>query len=452
MKILNSLRSLATQQKQGFFLLFFFSILSVTGCQKNWWEIVKNSGLSVPGVSNADMVLEWNGAGAEAVGRLSTGPGGPIPPMIESRIYAILNVGLYDALNNIVVKNAPYALKIGAHPKANPDAAVAQAGHDIIVALMPPMSGYADSLLSVSLDGLAESDSKTQGIAIGRAAASAILDLRANDGSANAQIPYIAGTLPGQYRATPPFDGPPFNGFVAVPAWGNVKPFVMTSGSQFRAVPPNAVTSPEYAKDYNEMKSLGGTVSNRTKEQTEIGLFWLENIPHAFNRIARGLIVQENLDAWKAARCLALLQMAEADANIASLETKYYYNFWRPQTAIPLGNTDGNSGTQGDPSWVVLAPPTPPVPDYTSNHAANGGAASEVLREFFGKDNMAFSATSTSLPNVTREYASFSAAAKDNYLSRIYVGFHFRNAVLKGEDQGEKVGKWVMAHAGKPVN
>jgi PAP2 superfamily len=193
-------------------------------------------------------------------------------------------------------------------------------------------------------------------------------------------------------------------------------------------------------------------VSSRTKDQTEIGLFWLENIPHKFNVIARALIVQENLDSWKAARCLALLQMAEADANIASLETKFFYNFWRPQTAVPLGDHDGNSGTTGDVNWVVLAPPTPPVPDYPSNHAANGGAATEVLREFFGKDNMPFSTTSTTLPNVTRKYTSFSAAAKDNYLSRIYAGYHFRNSVLKGEDQGEKVGKWVMANAAKPID
>jgi PAP2 superfamily len=451
MKINRPRPGLAIQNKQGFFFILLIILTSFTGCQKNWWEIVKNPGGSIPG-NNSDMVLLWNGAGAEAVTRLGAGPNGPLPPMPESRIYAILNVGLYDALNNIVVVDEPYILKTGAHPGADPDAAVAQAGHDIIVGLMPPMSGYADSLLTVSLDDITEGYGKTQGISIGKAAASAILDSRADDGAANAQIPYTAGTLPGQYRATPPFDGPPFNGFVAVPGWGNIKPFVMTSGSQFRAVPPYPINSVEYANDYNEIKKLGGMNSSRTSEQTEIGLFWLENIPHAWNRIARGLIVQEKFDSWKAARCLALLQMAEADANIASLETKFYYNFWRPQTAVPLGNMDGNSGTQGDPLWIVLAPPTPPVPDYPSNHAANGGAASEVLREFFGTDNMAFSATSTSLPNVTRNYASFSAAAKDNYLSRIYAGYHFRNAVLKGEDQGEKIGKWVMANVAKPAN
>jgi hypothetical protein len=138
------LRSFAIQNKQGFFLTLLICLLSFTGCQKNWVEIVKNPGVSIPG-NSSDMVLLWNGVGAEAVTRLGAGPGGPLPPMPESRIYAILNVGLYDALNNIVVADAPYALKTG----ADPDAAVAQAGHDIIVGLMPPMSGYADSLLTV---------------------------------------------------------------------------------------------------------------------------------------------------------------------------------------------------------------------------------------------------------------------------------------------------------------
>jgi hypothetical protein len=210
---------------------------------------------------------------------------------------------------------------------------------------------------------------------------------------------------------------------------------------------PYAINSSDYTKDFNEIKTLGAaTGSTRTAEQTQIGLFWLENAPLGWNRIARNLAIQYHLDAWKTARLLALVQLAEADANIACFESKFFYNFWRPITAVRLAATDGNPNTAGDPAWDVLAPPTPPIPDYPSNHATNGGAAAEVLKDFFEKDNISFDATSNSLPGITRHYNSFSQATRDNSLSRIYVGYHFRNAVMKGEEQGRKIGKWVIAH------
>jgi hypothetical protein len=144
---------------------------------------------------------------------------------------------------------------------------------------------------------------------------------------------------------------------------------------------------------------------------------------------------------------LALLQLAEADANIGCFESKYFYSYWRPITAIRSADTDGNPNTASNPTHDVLAPPTPPVPDYPSNHATNGAAAAEILKLFFGNDSIAFDATSSSLPNITRHYASFSQAADDNALSRIYVGYHFRNAVVKGKEQGREIGKYVFEHS-----
>jgi hypothetical protein len=400
---------------------------------------------------NNAMVLIWNDAATQAVTRAGTGPNGPLPPMPESYIYAQVNVAMHDALNSINPKYKTYALLNTVDRGANADAAVAKAAHDIIVELLPPETAYADSLYQVSLNSIEDGTSKTKGIDIGQEAAAAMIAKRSNDGYATAQVPYIEGTLPGQYRFTPPFDGPPYNGFAAVPAWGQITPFGVASSSQFRPDPPYAVNSPQYTADYDEVKGLGAaTNSTRTPDQTQIGLFWLENSPLGWNRIARNLIKERNMDALTTAHLLGVLHMALADANISSLEAKYYYKYWRPITAVQLGNSDGNPGTVGDLSFSILSPPTPPVPDYPSNHAVNGGAAAQVLTGFFG-GNISFSATSSSLPNVTRHFSNFIQAAQENALSRIYVGYHFRNAVNKGVAQGYLVGEYVFDHALKEL-
>ncbi len=422
-------------------ILFTIMLFSLNSCKKNATESlppIEDLSLKAkaPAAINPLMVFRWNEAATKAVTRAGTGPNGPLPPMPESYIYAQVNVAMHDALNSISPTYKTYALLNTLNPGANPDAAVAKAAHDIIVALLPPETAYADSLYQVCINGIANGASKTEGINLGQAAAAAMMAKRSNDGYANAQIPYTQGTLPGQYRSTPPFDGPPFNGFVAVPGWGNITPFGVASSSQFRPVPPYPINSPEYTADYNEIKNLGaGVNSTRTPEQTQIGLFWLENSPLGWNRIARLLIQKQNMDAVSAAHLLGVLHMALADANISSLEAKFYYNYWRPITAVQLGNVDGNPNTVGDPSYNILAPPTPPIPDYPSNHAVNGGAAAMVLADFFG-NNVSFTATSSSLPKVTRSFSSFGEAANENALSRIYVGYHFRNAVNKGEEQG----------------
>jgi hypothetical protein len=424
--------------------IFFLFLLPVS-CNKISLPLDGGKGGNAGGHGySPEMVLLWNSATEEATIRV-----GGMPPMPQSRIFAIVFLAMHDALNNIKPKYKTYAYHSPTIVSdANPDAAVAQAAHDAIVGLLPPVTVYADSLLDVSLQSIPDGPGKISGIQLGKNAAQAILALRANDGSSTAQVPYVQGTLAGQYRSTPPFDVPgPMQGFVAVPDWGKLVPFSMKSGDQFRVVPDYNVTSADYARDYNEIKDYGAAVnSKRTADQTQIGLFFLENVCSIFNRVAKNLVIQNNLDAWKAARLLAILQIAEADANIGCLESKFYYNFWRPITAVRLGDSDGNPATKGDQAWDVLAPPTPPVPDYPSNHATNGGAAAEILKDYFGKDNVTIDITTNTLPGITRTYKSFSLAARDNSLSRIYVGYHFRNAVMKGEDMGSKIGKWMFDH------
>ncbi len=406
--------------------------ISIVSCKKDKEMPTDNSDNY-----NASMVLKWNEAGTKAVAK-ATG----IQPMPESRIYAMINLAMHDALNNIVPKYDTYTAISGSDTDANPDAAVAQAAHDVLLSLFPAQQATEDSLLAISLVDI--TTGKEKGIAIGKAVAKAMIDKRTNDGASTAQYPFTAGTQPGEYRATPPFNMPPYNGLVVLPGWGKVKTFGAASAGQFRAPAPYAVNSEAYTTDFNEIKTMGCMgCTARSADQTQIGLFWLDNIPLSWNRIARTLIVQEKLSGWKAARLFALLQMAEADANISAFDGKFFYKFWRPITAVRLAESDGNPNTAGDPAWNLLSPPTPPVPDYPSNHALDGGAAAEILKSFFNKDAIAFACTSNALPGVTRNFKSFSDAAREVSLSRIYVGFHFRNAVMQGEAQGRKVGNYI---------
>jgi hypothetical protein len=392
---------------------------------------------------SASMVLKWNLAATTAAYQ----NGGPPPPQ-ESRFYAMINTAMHDALNNIIPEYDTYALIGTPESDANPDAAVAQAAHDVILALIPTASEYLDTLLESSLSQIPNGTAKDKGISLGMASAKAMLDKRSSDGASTAQVPYMEGTLPDQYRSTPPFDQAPYVNFAIVPDWGKVTPFGLKSASQFRPDSPYAINSAQYTADYNEVKNLGCTSCvSRSADQTQIGIFWLENVSFSWNRIARSLCIQHQLNGWQTAQLLSLIHMSMADANIASFEGKYFYNFWRPITAIRLGDTDGNDSTTGDPSWNLLAAPTPPAPDYPSNHATNAGAVSEILKQYFNTDQISFSTTSTTLTGVTRNFSSLSQAAREVAESRIYVGYHFRNAIEKGLTEGQQIGDFIFANS-----
>ena len=397
-------------------------------------------------------VAKWNQIATDAVVKFNAGDAaGGIPPMIESRMYAMAFSAAHDALNAIDGRYQPYLTK-ATMSNASPDAAVAAAIRDVMVAQLPSLQADLDAAYSAALAGIADGDKKTNGIALGKQMAAAINAARQTDGSASAAIPYVPGSAPGNYRFTPPFDGPPFNGFAALPAWGNVKPFVATSGAQFRAPAPYRVTDAAYTTDFNEIKRLGAaTGSARTTEQSDIGRFWLESSPLGWNRIAMSIAKSRNLNGWDQARLFALVELAVADSYISSFESKYFYNFWRPITAIRLADSDGNPDTVGDAAWQTFDPVTPPLPDYPSAHASAGGAATAVLRAALGGDDVPFSQTSTTLPGVTRTFSKLSQAASENNLSRIYVGYHFRLAVDEGLKQGDGIGKLAVQTRLQPL-
>jgi hypothetical protein len=393
-------------------------------------------------IGRADVVIDWNviatGA-AFAAGKNA---------LEQSRIYAMTHAAIHDALNAIDRRYKTYALDRRAEPNASPEAAVAAAAHDVLVAQLPTQQGTLDAAYATLLAGIADGPAKTGGVAIGQAAAAAILALRGADGS-TAPMPYTPGTAPGAYQLTPP------NFAAAVlPGWGAVTPFALRSGAQFRPAPPKFfdLTSAEYAADYNEVKAVGELNSaTRTAEQSEIARFWYEGSPNGWNRIARVVAAQRGLDPWRNARLFGLLNFAMADSFIAGFDGKYSYNFWRPVTAIRAGATDNNPATVADPEWATFLV-TPAAPDYPSTHSVLGAAAAETLARFFGADTISFTTTSGApFAGITRSYTSFSQAARENADSRVYAGIHFRTACRDGLIQGTRVGRYVFEHALRPA-
>jgi hypothetical protein len=381
-----------------------------------------------------------------------------------------MHIAIHDALNAIARRSRPYAFDTRVDQPTSADAAVAAAAHDVLVAAInqlpfPPecIGPGIDSVESdytAALAAVPPGETKERGIELGRASAAAINARRAFDGSDTALMDpaYPQGTAPGEYRFTPGVT------FAFAPGWGNVTPFVLRRGSQFRAQPPLDVASRRYTADFDEVKRLGGdgitTPHARTPEQTQIGLFWLESSPLAWNRMARSVSGGRGLDRSENARLFALLNMAMADGYVGSWESKYFYNFWRPVTAIQTADTDGNPDTEADPTWTPLQF-TYPMPDYDSAHSVQGGAAAEVMKQVFGTDHISFRACSLTLPAgstcsdpapVLRQFESFSRAADENGLSRILVGIHFRYAVEQGIEHGRKIARRAVNRFMRPVH
>jgi hypothetical protein len=425
--------------------------------------------LFFPRSAGADAVTDWNVNAAEALFAACIEPPGSNDPFHESRIYAMMHVAIHDALNATNRRFRWYAFNEQRDPAASPNAAVASAARNVLVPLINELpftpqcknaglasveADYSSALLAIP-DGPA----KTQGLQIGQASAAAILALRVGDGSDMPLVDtmYPQGNAPGEFRFPPGFN------FAVAPEWGDVTPFVLNRGSQFRPGPPYRVRGKKYAADFNEVKAYGGdgvtTASARTAQQTQIGLFWIESSPLTWNRIARNVSIPR-LDLWESARLFALLNLAIADGYIGAGHTKYHYNFWRPVTAIHTADSDGNPETMGDPTWTPLQA-NYPTPDYDSAHSVAGGAASQVLREVFGRDNISFNVCSLSLPvgsrcadatPVLRAYRTFSQAAEENAFSRILIGIHFRNAVEEGVQHGRKIGNRAANLFLRPMN
>jgi hypothetical protein len=289
------------------------------------------------------------------------------------------------------------------------------------------------------------------GVAVGATAAAGIIAFRAGDGSfpVPPPPPFIGSVEIGVWRPTPPANAP-----MAAPWLGFVTPFALNSPSQFRAQDPPALNSPEYTRDYEEVKLLGKSDSAaRTAAQTDLAHFWNLNYAPVWNQVTRNLAEANLNNIGDTARLLALVNMSMADSAITSWDSKSAFVFWRPITAIREGDNDGNSETVGDATWSPLIP-SPPYPDYTSGANNLTAAATRSLALFFGTNEMSFSVTTTNLgPTVqdTRDFTSFSDAQQEVVDGRIYEGIHFRFADEAARKQGRLVAQWAHSHFLRPI-
>ncbi len=382
-------------------------------------------------VASTDAVLDWNAIMQSTVAATN--------PFFEARRSAIVQLAVFEAVNAIVGDYDPYLGTIAAPPGASPDAAAVTAAHRTLVALVPLNAVTLDVLRANSLSMIPDGQSKDDGIAVGEAAAAALLALRANDG-AGAVVPYTPGTDPGDWQPTPP-------AFLTalLPGWGQVTPFGMHDGAQFRLSPPPPIHTGVFARDYNEVKKIGAVNSpDRPQDRTDVARFYaLQSAVQVWNPAARQASAAQGKNLSENARDFALLAMAICDASIASFDTKYFYNYWRPVTAIRAGDTDDNHKTDPDPSWLPLIA-TPPFPSYPSAHATLGGAARKVLEKVNGKSQHSITLTTPALPGVVLNYSTWKEMTDDIDDARVFGGIHYRFDQTAGTLQGRRVGTYIL--------
>jgi hypothetical protein len=392
--------------------------------------------------ARADAVTDWNAIAVQTILAGGRPPGGS--PFLD---IATVHLAVHDAVAAIDGRYHPYHVTI-AGASGSPAAAAAAAAYDVLVNRFPPQTASLTTTYNnyLATHGINPSDA---GLAIGHQAAASIIAFRSTDGSfpSPPPPPFTGGTAIGEWRPTPPAFAPG-----ATPWLANVRPFAITSPTQFRAEPPPSLTSGRYAKDYNEVKDFGSlNGSKRTPEQTELAYFWSGNYLVVWNGTLRSIAGAQGLDIGDSARLFALANMAMADAGITAWDTKYHYIFWRPVTAIQNGDADGNRKTEGDPAWLPLIA-TPPYPDYTSGANNVTGAVTRILRRFFRTNKMTFPVTTTAAQAIqpTRTYTHFTDAADDVVTARVYEGIHFRFADFEARQQGESVAKWVFKNFLRP--
>ncbi len=389
--------------------------------------------------ARANPVLDWNALMLDAIRADNTGP------TLSTRNLAILDASMYDAVNSIARTHQPYLSYLDAPPATSPEAAVLAAGREVMLTLYPSFQPRTQSLYEEGLSALPASTDTTNGVTLGKQVADLMLQHREGDG-ANTQVPYIPSDAPGQWRRTPPFYRPPLD-----PQWRYVQLFALPDTESFLPPPPPALTSEQYAQDFNEVKAIGGADSTlRTAEQSQIAVFWSDFSytampPGHWHEIAATIVRSRNTNLEDTARLMALLSIAQADAAIVCWEVKYRYNTWRPVTAIQRADEDGNPATDPDPNWVGYLN-SPNFPEYVSGHSTFSKASAEVLTRFYGTDAISFTATSDSLPGIFRSFTSLAACANEVGLSRIYGGFHFQSANREGKATGARVGDFVSAN------
>src|SRR5262245_44940945 len=385
--------------------------------------------------ARADVVTDWNAIAANL----------PIAaPPVMARVMAAMHGAVYDAVNSIDPQHTPYRFAVQAPAGASKEAAAAAAAHAVLSGMVPAQRQAFDAELAASLGTIPEGQAKTDGVAVGKAVGEKMLAWRAADGF-NAKASDNPGSAPGVWQRTPPAMAPG-----ALPQLGAMTPFVLKSADQFPAKARPALTGAEFARDFNEIKSLGARNSTaRTADQTAVAIFWSGNEVPMLNAAARAAAQTKNLSVNDHARLFALLHMAGADATIAVFKIKYSQNYWRPVTAIRNAASTGNDGVAADPNWESLLI-TPPHPEFPSGHCIVTGANMQVLREFFGSDEVKFSYVAPHGLGTMRSYASFTQIEKEMEDARVWGGIHFRSTDMESSELGRKIGSHAVASHMRP--
>ena len=422
-------------------LLFLVSIITFQGCTT---KTIKADNY------NAEIITSWN----KKIMEMAIAEDGLLT-LKGVRTEALMHVAIHDALNAIQPTYSFYSFE-GKKPVANPIATAAQAAYETAVSQFPDKKEELEAELNRWLAIVEDSESKTEGINLGKIAALKVLNTRSSD-NWNGEADYTWHPMaPGVYAEFNEHSGTP-EGFIFGAGWAAAKPFMLTKQDQFRSPPPPEINSDEYTKAFNEVKEYGNYESKmRTKDQAHLAMWWKDFVENSHNRLARALVVKEKLNLWEAARVFALLNMTVYDAYINVFDNKFHYNHWRPYTAIRWADNDENPDTKPDLEWNNLHKHTYAFPSYPSAHGTASTAAMTVLANTLGTgDTYAFTMTTEEVDKAgpfsgkikmdppTRSFNSFSEAGLEAAMSRVYLGIHFRYDSEEGFELGEKIGEYA---------
>jgi len=404
--------------------------------------------ISGPAMARADdIVLRWN----EIAARTATATS----PFNQSRVAAIVQLAVFEAVNAVTGEYEPYLNPATvAPPGASVQAAVTIAAHKVMTTYFPAASAALDAARDTDLAAIPNGPAKTAGIAVGMAAANAMIALRAADGSSPLLAIIPTSTTAGDYQLTTGCAAAMFYN------WQLVTPFGIANASNFLLDPPPSLASNRYAKDYVEVKTVGASTSaDRPADRADVVRLYAASSPSfVLSMATRQIAAQKGTSLSENARALALIHMAASDSLVASFLNKYHYDRWRPETGIRNGAADGNDKTEGAPDFATLIP-TPCFPSYPSNHASGTSGGLEVMRRVFGAAGHDITITNNvpalgSLPAmiVTRSYTQLKEIGDDVDDARVFGGIHWRYDQDAGDVLGRAIATEVVKNNLRPVH
>jgi hypothetical protein len=392
------------------------------------------------GTADENAVLRWNEIMVESLAGQN--------PFAAGRLAAITQVAVFEAINSITQDYESYAGAVPAPAGASAEAAGIAAAHSVLVHYLPALSTTLNAQRQTSLDAIPDGTSKTDGIAVGEAAAAAIIALRAADGAVPPQFHTPPSSDPGEWQSTPAC--PPAGG--ALLHWRNVTTFGVESGAQFRSGPPPALDTGKYTHDFDEVKTVGSkTSAARPGDRADVAQFY--NVVLAvgtWNPVARQLAAAQDTTLSQNARAFALLNVAIHDALVTVMESKYHYRLWRPETAVRAASSDGNPRTLEDAMYEPFIP-TPCFPSYPSAHASSAHAAARIIDKIWGPAGHAISLATPQLPGIALQYWRIDQITADIDDARVYGGIHFRFDQQAGAHQGRSIGTYLLQTVMRPI-